>query len=148
MKVSRVFRRICSKGICKSWKTELIDDTLIALCMLEKEFPPGFFNIMTHLIIHLAEEVFLCGSVHTWWMYPMERYMKSLKDYVRTKACPEGSMAEGCVLDDTLDFCTEYMSRFSVTKRHVWDDKEEPRLFDEEPEGGGVKRLLSENVRH
>jgi hypothetical protein len=60
--------------------------------MLEKEFPLGFFNIMTHcrgglyLLIHLAEEVFICGPVHTRWMYLMERYMKFLKDYLHTKA--------------------------------------------------------------
>jgi hypothetical protein len=114
--------------------------------MLEKEFPPGFFNIMAHLIIHLAEELFICGLVHTRWMYPIERYMKSLKDYVRTKARPEGSMAEGDVMDETLGFCTEYMSRFSGIRRRVWDEKEEP-VFDDEPEGGGVKRVLSNSVR-
>jgi hypothetical protein len=147
MKVSRVFRRLCSKVVYKSWEAELMEDAVIALCMLEKEFPLSFFNIMTHLMLHLVEELFLCGPVHTRWMYPMERYMKNLKDYVRTKARPEGSMAEGYVMDDTLGFCTEYMSRFTPTRCRVWDDKEEPGLFDEEPEGSGVKRLLSERLR-
>jgi hypothetical protein len=124
-----------------------MEDAVIVLCMLEKEFPLSFFNIMTHLMLHLVEELFLCGPVHTCWMYPMEKYMKNLKDYVCMKAQPEGSMAEGYVMDDTLGFCTEYMSRFTPTRRRVWDDKEEPRLFDEEPEGGGVKRLLSERLQ-
>jgi hypothetical protein len=52
-------------------------------------------------------------------MYPMERYMKFLKDYVRTKARSEGSMAEGYVMDDILGFCTEYMSRYTPTRRRV-----------------------------
>jgi hypothetical protein len=139
MKINRVFRRICAKVIHKTWEAQLIDDAVIALCMLGKEFPLEFFNIITHLVIHLAEELFICGPVHTRWMYPMEQYMKSLKDDVRTKARPEGSMAEGYILDDTLGFYTEYMSRLTATRRHVWDDKEEPGLFDEELEGGGVK---------
>jgi hypothetical protein len=147
MKCSRVFRRICSKIVYKTWEAELVGDAVIALCMMEKEFSIGFFNIMTHLIIHLAEELFLCGPVHTRWMYPMERYMKTLKDFVRTRARPKGSMAEGFVMDDTLGFCTEYMSRFTATRRRVWDEKEEPGLFDEEPKGGRVKCVLSKNIR-
>ena len=59
--------------------------------MLEKEFFLGFFNVMTHLIIHLVEELFICSPVHIHWMYLMERYMKSMKYYVKTKARPEGA---------------------------------------------------------
>jgi hypothetical protein len=147
MKISRVFPRICAKVIHKTWEAQLIDDAVIALCMLEKEFPLEFFNFMTHLIIHLAEELFICGPIHTKWMYSMERYMKSLKDYVRTKAQLEDSMAKGYILDDTLGFCMEYMSRLTAIRRRIWDDKEEPSLFDEELEGGGVKRVMSEQLR-
>jgi hypothetical protein len=50
-------------------------------------------NIMSHLPIHLVEELYMCGLVHTRQMYPMERYMKTLKDYVRTYAKPEASIA-------------------------------------------------------
>jgi hypothetical protein len=82
----QVFRRICTKVILKSCKAELLNDAVIALCMLEKEFPLGFFNIMTYLMVHLVEELFICGPVHMRWMYLMERYMKFLKEYVRTKA--------------------------------------------------------------
>jgi hypothetical protein len=121
MKISRVFRKLCEKIIYTHQKEELMNDAVIALCMLEKEFPQGFFDVMTHLVVHLVEELFLYGLVHCRWMYPMERYMKTLKDYVCTKARPEGSMAEGYAMDDTLGFCTEYMTRFTSTTRRVWD---------------------------
>jgi hypothetical protein len=147
IKVNRVFGRLCSKVVYKLWEAELMEDVVIALCMLEKEFLFGFFNIMTHLMIHLVKEFFICRPVHTQWMYLMERYMKYLKDYVRTKARPEGSMVEGYVMDDILGFCTMYMTRFIPTRRRVWDDKEEPGLFDEELEGGGIKRMLSANLQ-
>ena len=63
------------------------------MCMFEKEMPPAFFDIMSHLPYHLVEEVFLCGPVHTRWMYPFERYFKSVKGFVRNLAKPEGSIA-------------------------------------------------------
>jgi hypothetical protein len=58
--------------------------------MMEKEFHVGFFNIMTHLLIHLVQELFICEPIHCRWMYLMERYMKTLKDYVGTFAVARG----------------------------------------------------------
>ncbi|GKF61781.1 hypothetical protein Tco_0181835, partial [Tanacetum coccineum] len=43
------------------------------------------------------------------WMYPFERYMKKLKNYVRNKAKPEGSIAEGYVAEEALTFCSRYL---------------------------------------
>jgi hypothetical protein len=43
-------------------------------------------------------ELDLCGSIATRWMYNIERYMKTLKLYVRNMAMRETSMAE-----DTLE---------------------------------------------
>jgi hypothetical protein len=102
VKVSRVFRKICDKTINLTDKATYIEDATIALSMLEKEFPPSFHDIMTHLLIHLVEELFICGPIHSRWMYPMERYMKTLKDFVRTFARPEGSMAKRYAMEDTL----------------------------------------------
>ena len=80
--LSRVFKRICPKSIDPKAMKEMSCEAAIALCMLEKEFPPSFFDIMSHLIMHLMEEVEICGPVHTRWMYPIERYLKILKGYV------------------------------------------------------------------
>jgi hypothetical protein len=52
----------------------------ITLALLEQEFSPSFFEIVTHLLIHLVEELKLCGLVQTHWMYFIERYLKTLKD--------------------------------------------------------------------
>jgi hypothetical protein len=78
--------------------------------MLEREFPPVFQDIMTYLYIHLVEELFICDPVHSRWMYLMEHYMKILKDFIRTYAPPEGSMAEGYAMEDTLGFYMEYLT--------------------------------------
>ena len=125
MKVSHVYQRLCA------WKIVIVDrdsdmsDAADALCLLEKFFPPMFMDIMSHLMIHLVEELYICGPAHYRWMYPMELYMKTLKDYVRTYVRLEASMVEGYVMSETLRYCMEYMQRFQGTSRLIWEDKEE-----------------------
>lgn len=86
---------------------------------------------MTHLPIHLIEQLFICGLDHCKWMYPIERYMKTLKDYIRTLAHPEGSIAEGYHMEDMLGFCKKYMKQYKTTTHHVWDPTKEPIMNDE-----------------
>jgi hypothetical protein len=42
-------------------------------------------------------------------MYPIERRLGTLKNFVRNMAKPEGSIAEAYVASDTLTFCSRYM---------------------------------------
>ncbi|KAF3962526.1 hypothetical protein CMV_012969 [Castanea mollissima] len=42
-------------------------------------------------------------------MYPIERYLGRLKSYVRNRAAPEGSIAEGYIVEECLTFCSRYM---------------------------------------
>ena len=109
--------------------------------------PPSFFDIMSHLPNHLVEELFICGPVHTRWMYPYERYFKTLKGYVRNLVKPEGSIAQGYQVEQALGFIIEYMSQYNITTRRMWDDKEEPTMVDEILEGKGKPRFLSEEMR-
>ncbi|XP_040370034.1 uncharacterized protein LOC121051552 [Rosa chinensis] len=83
-------------------------DIVVILCKLELNFPPSFFNIMTHLPIHLAYEAILAGPVQYRWMFPFERKMHNLKDYCRNKAHPEGLIAEGYCDSECLTFCSMY----------------------------------------
>jgi hypothetical protein len=61
----------------------LKDKVAKTMSSLEKKIPPTCFTVMIHLVVHLVEELDMCGPIHTQWMYPMERYMKALKGYVR-----------------------------------------------------------------
>jgi hypothetical protein len=131
IKMSRVFQRLCAKEVREADEHDMMLDVVMATSVLEKEFPPTFLNIMTHLPVHLVEQLFRCGPVHCRWMYPIERYMKTLKDYVRTFAHPEGSIAEGYRMDDTLGFCTEYMRQYRGTVHRVWDAEEDAIMNDE-----------------
>ena len=75
---------------------------ILVLCKLERIYPPSFFDIMIHLALHLPREAILGGPVQARWMYPFERFMITLKQYVRNKAHPEGSIAEGYIVSEAL----------------------------------------------
>jgi hypothetical protein len=62
-----------------------------------------------HLPVHLAEEAKFGGPVCYRWMYPIERYLRTLKGYVRNKAHPEGSIAEGYILEECMTFCCRFV---------------------------------------
>jgi hypothetical protein len=42
-------------------------------------------------------------------MYPTERNLCKLKSYVRNRAHPEGSIAEGYLAEEALTFCSRYL---------------------------------------
>lgn len=44
------------------------------------------------------------------------RYLVRLKSYVRNKACPEGSIAEGYIIEETLTFAARYLGDDVETK--------------------------------
>ena len=44
-------------------------------CWFELIFPPSFFNIMTHLLVHLVKEIDIPGPVFLHNMFPFERFM-------------------------------------------------------------------------
>jgi len=73
-------------------------------------FPPSFFDIMVHLIVHLVREIRICGPVFLRWMYPIERCMKIFKGYVKNPYRPEASIIERYIVKEAIKFCTTYMS--------------------------------------
>ncbi|XP_042383728.1 uncharacterized protein LOC121975883 [Zingiber officinale] len=116
IRLSRYFRELCSKVISPTEMTRLRRDIAVILCELEKIFPPSFFDIMVHLTIHLATEVQLAGPVHYRWMYPIGRYLGTLKSYVRNRNRPEGSIAEGYLAEECLTFCSLYLADYVETR--------------------------------
>jgi hypothetical protein len=73
--------------------------------------------------------------------------MKTLKDYVRTHARLEASMAEEYHMSETLGYSTEYMQRFKDASQQVWNDKVENTMNDEIVEGNGWARRLMEEFK-
>ena len=99
-------------------------EILEIICKLEKIFPPAFFDVMMHLPIHLPEEALLRGPVHYGWMFPVERKLGYLKGTVRSKARPEGSIAETYIVDESSTFVSRYFksdieTRFNIADRNM-----------------------------
>ena len=109
------FQELCSKVIDVSTLTKLEDSIPIILCKLEKLLPPAFFDVMVHLTIHLVTEAKLAGPVQYRWMYPIERYLLTLKNYIRTRSRPEGSIAQGYLMEEASTFCACYLGDVETT---------------------------------
>ncbi|GJW80610.1 uncharacterized protein Tco_0144585 [Tanacetum coccineum] len=129
------FKQLCARTLMQQDMSEAKKQSISILIELEQIFPPAFFDIMIHVAIHLPDEAILGGPIRYRWMFPFERYMKKLKNYVRNKAKPEGSIAEGYVAEEALTFCSRYLkddveTRFNRLGRN--DDglpEEEPNKF-------------------
>ncbi|XP_004289512.1 PREDICTED: uncharacterized protein LOC101304430 [Fragaria vesca subsp. vesca] len=75
--LSKFFQRICAKELKKSDVRSLQEDIVYIMCKLERIFPPTFFDIMIHLMIHLPEQVLRTGLIQYTWCYPNERLSNS-----------------------------------------------------------------------
>ena len=73
IELSCFFREICSKVLSLEDLESLQKRIAVTLCELERIFPPSFFTVMVHLLIHLTDEAKIASPVHYRWMYPVER---------------------------------------------------------------------------
>ena len=78
-------------------------------CQLEMCFPPSFFDMMEHLIVHIVPQMVALGPLYLHQMWSYERYMAVLKGYVRNRAHPEGSMVEGYSTEEVVECCIDYL---------------------------------------
>ena len=97
------FNAICSKVIDPKNLDGLEVDVVI-LCQLEMYFTPSLFDIIVHLIVHLVRGIRLCDLIYLRWMYPIERYIKILKGYTKNQYCPETSIVERYIVEETICF--------------------------------------------
>ncbi|KAL6328778.1 hypothetical protein AAG906_003795 [Vitis piasezkii] len=83
-------------------------DIVLILCKLERIFPPAFFDVMVHLLVHLPHEAKLAGPVGLRWMYPIERFN-----------------SEAYIVNESLTFCSQYLlgieTKFNRPDRNVDD---------------------------
>ena len=62
---------------------------------LEMYFPPAFFDVMVHLLVHIMEDIIQLRPTFLHSMMPFERMNGVIKGYVRNMSRPEGSIARG-----------------------------------------------------
>ena len=144
IRLGKSLNRICARVVEKAELAALKIYVAETICFLEVSFPPAFFDVMEHTLVHLVDELEICGPVGGRWMYPCERYLGTLKSFVRNRAQPEASMAKGYVAEEALGFCTEYLNLQWYMKRHIWEAEEEVSMRASIVEGRGHVYNMSE----
>ena len=61
VELSYFFRQLYAKELSQTVIADLEKVAPVLLCKLEKIFPPSFFNLMQHLILHLPYEARMGG---------------------------------------------------------------------------------------
>jgi hypothetical protein len=126
--LGRFSRQLCSKTLMVDALHQMKEDIVLILCKLEKIYPPAFFDVMVHLVVHLPDEALLRGPVHYGWMYPIERRLGFFKRFVHNQARPEGSIAEAYTAYECMIQCSKYfsdiISRFTRPERNLDDQND------------------------
>jgi hypothetical protein len=132
IRLSNFFDALCLKELVEAELDRLSCSIREIVCRFDMIFPPAFFDIMIHLPVHLAEEAKLGGLVCYRRIHPVERYLCTVKGYVRNKAYPKGSIAEGYILNECLTFCSRFLD---VDTKHNRVDRHETVTVNEPPSG-------------
>jgi hypothetical protein len=117
-----ICRWLSSKEIHKEdiryWKREIPQ----LMCQMQQYLPPIFFNAQEHYLTHQVEEIELCELVHTRSMWMVEKQLKSLKYFVRQRACLEDSMVEGYMVYQCMVYISQYPPKLveNMNVPHIW----------------------------
>jgi hypothetical protein len=89
------------------------------VCKMEKIFPPAWFNVMQHLLVHLPWEAKVGGPAHFRWMYSQERELKKFRVIVRNKARVKGCIVEAFTCKEITNFSSKYFSHANNVNAHT-----------------------------
>ncbi|KAK4380878.1 hypothetical protein Sango_3021100 [Sesamum angolense] len=90
---------------------ELEANIIVIMCNFEKIFPPTFFDLMEHLIVHLPYEARGVG--------PMQyKFLRDLKKKVKNKAHVEVSICKAYIVQEIGWFTSHY---FESQERYVME---------------------------
>ncbi|XP_037419277.1 uncharacterized protein LOC119284121, partial [Triticum dicoccoides] len=109
VKLCAFLNAISEKVIDPEIIPRLQNDLVQCLVSFELVFPPAFFNIMTHVLVHLCEEINVLGPIFLHNMFPFERLMRVLNKYVHNRARPEGSISKGHEYEEVIEFCIDFI---------------------------------------
>jgi hypothetical protein len=82
----------------------------VLICKFEKIFPPGWFNPMQHLLIHIPYEAKVGSPMQYRWMYHIKRALEYIIAMVNNKVRVEGSIAESFLLKEITYFLSVYFT--------------------------------------
>jgi hypothetical protein len=76
--LSYFFMQLCAKQVSKTMMQKFEKEIPIIVCKIEKIFPPGWFNVIQHLVVHLPWETKVRRHVQLKWMYSQESELEKL----------------------------------------------------------------------
>jgi hypothetical protein len=100
---------ISRKSIGIKELTRLDEEIVVILCELEMYFPPAFFDVMIHLLLHVVEDIVQLGPPFLRSMMPFERLNGHIKGYVKNRSRPDGSIANGFLAEECISFCSNIL---------------------------------------
>ncbi|KAK1616890.1 hypothetical protein QYE76_022407 [Lolium multiflorum] len=103
------FDVITRKSISVKKLARLQEEVVVILCELEMYFPPAFFDVMVHLLVHIMDDIVSLGPAFLHNMMPFERMNGVIKGYVRNRSHPDGSIVQGWLTEECISFCTNYL---------------------------------------
>jgi hypothetical protein len=103
------FDVITRKSISVKKLARLQEEIVVILCEMEMYFPPAFFDVMVHLLIHIMDDIVSLGPAFLHNMMPFERMNGVIKGYVRNRSHPDGSIVQGWLTEECISFCTNYL---------------------------------------
>jgi hypothetical protein len=104
----------------------------VLICKVGKIFPPGCFNPMQHLLVHIPYEAKVGRLVQYRWIFHIKRALKYLRSMVGNKAGVEGCIVKSFLLMEI----TYILSVYFVEEHNVnvltlrYNVDEEPPLSD------------------
>jgi hypothetical protein len=103
------FNFITQKVITEAELPALKEFIAETICQFEMCFPPSFFDMMVHLMVHMVDQIQELGPVYLHQMWTYERFMSTLNRYVYNRAYPECSMIEAYTTEESINCCTKYI---------------------------------------
>ena len=76
------FRDLCTRRIWITDLDRLQADIISILYKLKRIFPSRLFDVMAHLAVHMPCEIKVTDLVNYSWMYPIERSLCTMKQFV------------------------------------------------------------------
>jgi hypothetical protein len=105
----------------KEMTEKLEKEIPVLLCKMEKIFPPGWFNPMQHLLVHLSYEAKIGVPQQYMWMYHIERALKKLRAMLGNKAGVEGCITEEFKVKEIAYFTSVYFAEHhNVNAPTLW----------------------------
>ena len=104
------FNVITRKSISMKKLARLQEEIVTILCELEMYFPPAFFDIMVHLLVHIVDDIIDLGPAFLHNMMSFERMNGVIKGFVRNSSHPDGSIVQGFLTEECISFCENFLA--------------------------------------